>query len=413
IGGGVDAKHAYASSTAGAWSWGALNDSLTTFTERMRLTTAGNLGIGTTTPLQKLSIYGANEDAVILFVASTTKGVHNEWAVGPDFADAGKFKISSSTVVGTNDRFVINGVGNVGIGTSSPSSLLALTQAGVTKSDGVWLASTDGDYRSMYMNNSGVMSFEGGDGSTINTATLNAAGAWTNASDRSYKENISDISYGLEVVLRMQPRSYTMKGSGLPQVGFIAQELEQLVPEVVDGEDGRKGVSYGNLVAVVVKAVQEQQAKIDYLNNAISSSGIWRLESDGVLTVTEIKTNKLCIGATCIDEAKLQAILKSSGVDSSEVSHSSVSIDPVVITPVDDMPPIISLTGDSEIKLKKGDSYVDPGATVVDNVNNNLGVNTIGADIDTSLEGTHTITYNATDQAGNKAKEVSRTVKVE
>jgi len=49
------------------------------------------------------------------------------------------------------------------------------------------------------MDTSGVLSFYGGDtAGTLNTATLNAAGEWTNASDISYKKNIEKLSYDLK-----------------------------------------------------------------------------------------------------------------------------------------------------------------------------------------------------------------------
>ena len=56
-----------------------------------------------------------------------------------------------------------------------------------------------------------------------------------------------------------------MKDDGLEQIGFIAQEIEQIIPEVVSGEEGNKGLSYGHLTAVLTRAIQEQQAQIEQL----------------------------------------------------------------------------------------------------------------------------------------------------
>ncbi|MFA6512482.1 MAG: hypothetical protein WCV86_05175, partial [Patescibacteria group bacterium] len=53
---------------------------------------------------------------------ATTTGANSSWTIGADHADGGKFKISSSTALGTNDRLVIDGNGNVGINTASPTS---------------------------------------------------------------------------------------------------------------------------------------------------------------------------------------------------------------------------------------------------------------------------------------------------
>jgi len=85
------------------------------------------LGIGTTTPLSVLDIYRSNADATISLTASSTAGVHNAWTLGADLSDGGKFKISSSTALGTNDRFVIDGNGNIGIGESVPGSKLSVS----------------------------------------------------------------------------------------------------------------------------------------------------------------------------------------------------------------------------------------------------------------------------------------------
>ena len=62
-----------------------------------------------------------------------------------------------------------------------------------------------------------------------------------------------------------------MKTDDEQQIGFIAQELELDIPEVVGGEDGNKGVSYGQLTAVLTKAIQEQQTLIETLTARIET----------------------------------------------------------------------------------------------------------------------------------------------
>jgi hypothetical protein len=84
----------------------------------------GNVGIGTSTPNQKLTLFAAAADAAIEF--STVSGTAEKWTVGIDDSDAAKFKISSSSALGTSDRFVINGNGYVGIGDSTPAALLSV-----------------------------------------------------------------------------------------------------------------------------------------------------------------------------------------------------------------------------------------------------------------------------------------------
>lgn len=102
-------------------------------------------------------------------------------------------------------------------------------------------------------------------------AHVTSAGVWTNASDARLKENIFETKYGLEEVLKLRPVNYTMIADGSSQVGFIAQELREIIPEVVSGTEGdinkgeTLGVSYGNIVPVLVKAVQELSEKLDIL----------------------------------------------------------------------------------------------------------------------------------------------------
>lgn len=198
--------------------------------------------------------------------------------------------------------------GNVGIGSTTPSAKLAITQSSNTATGGLYLAETGNtDFRSAYMDTSGILSFYGGDtAGTLNTATLNAAGEWTNASDRAYKDNIDDLTYGLDAVLALQPRSYTIKETNIVRLGFIAQEMELVLPELVSGVEGKKGISYGNLTSVLVKAIQELVKKIEEFR-------------------TEFRTEKLCVGDVCVTEEQFKELLENNGGGSSNVDD----VDPV------------------------------------------------------------------------------------
>ncbi len=98
----------------------------------VRLTVAGdtgNVGIGTSTPNNMLDVYSTTKAAIGFSGAS---GSTYKWTIGEDMADAGKFKIASSTALGTTDRFVIDGSGNVGIGSTSPDSFLSVNGTGAS-----------------------------------------------------------------------------------------------------------------------------------------------------------------------------------------------------------------------------------------------------------------------------------------
>jgi hypothetical protein len=112
-----------------------------------------------------------------------------------------------------------------------------------------------------------------------NTAVTTIGGqvAWTAASDSRIKKNIVNSNYGLATVLKLRPVEYNLISNDLRQVGFIAQEVQKLVPEVVTGKEGDLskgeilGITYSNLVPVLAKAIQEQQKQIEDQNAKIAA----------------------------------------------------------------------------------------------------------------------------------------------
>lgn len=92
-----------------------------------------------------------------------------------------------------------------------------------------------------------------------------------------------------------------------------------------------------------------------------------------------------------------------------EVDYVRVYQTPTVVA--DTTAPVISLTGSSSVSVNWGSSYTDAGATATDNVDASVSVTTQGS-VNTSLPGTYTITYSASDVAGNAATAVTRTVTV-
>lgn len=94
------------------------------------------------------------------------------------------------------------------------------------------------------------------------------AGQFITFSDGTLKKNVKQLDGAIEKVMSMRGVSYEMKSDakGRTEVGFIAQEMKQQVPEVVYGDgDGSYGIDYGKLTSVLVEAVKAQQSQIEEL----------------------------------------------------------------------------------------------------------------------------------------------------
>jgi hypothetical protein len=96
-------------------------------------------------------------------------------------------------------------------------------------------------------------------------------GTLTETSDISLKENILPLESSLDKVLQLKGVSFNKKDTPeLKEIGFIAQEVEAVIPELVsETEDGIKTVSYSRVTAVLVETIKEQQAQIDELKELV------------------------------------------------------------------------------------------------------------------------------------------------
>ncbi len=100
-------------------------------------------------------------------------------------------------------------------------------------------------------------------------------------SDRSVKNRIKPLDYGLKEIMKLKPSSFFYKEEyknfgKTRQIGFIAQEVEQVLPNSVfineSGQlKGKKGYNKEDLIPVLVKAIQEQQKQIDELKQEVKN----------------------------------------------------------------------------------------------------------------------------------------------
>ena len=91
-------------------------------------------------------------------------------------------------------------------------------------------------------------------------------------SDIAYKENVDTIHNALNKVLELRGVSYQFKDSKKPALGVIAQEIENVLPEVVNQNgNGDKTVSYNHIIAVLIEAIKEQQQIIEKISQKIKN----------------------------------------------------------------------------------------------------------------------------------------------
>jgi hypothetical protein len=106
--------------------------------------------------------------------------------------------------------------------------------------------------------------------STWSGDDLQVEGDITSVSDVRTKENIRTIENAISLVYNMRGVRYNKLGSNDSKVGVIAQEVEEVLPEVVHtNEDGMKSVDYGKMVGVLIEAIKDLKAELDELKNGV------------------------------------------------------------------------------------------------------------------------------------------------
>ena len=259
----------YTSHTAGAVS-GDLTfqtKNAGTAAEVMRITGAGNVGIGVTSPTLKLSVSGpvgaptssgAPTAGVTRFQNTTLGNVMDIglYSASPYGAWLQAYSSADSTV--TNPLVLQPNGGNVGIGTPSPGQ--KLTVYGHMNTQGGLPALPAGQ----------TMCY-GVDGSASDTFGFCS-------SDRRLKDNIVLLDdTALSKISGLRPSHFIWKKTKVPMAGFIAQEVQKVIPEAVymSKETKYYGLDTTAIVSYTVKAVQELKSMFDTDHNALA-----KLEAD-------------------------------------------------------------------------------------------------------------------------------------
>jgi hypothetical protein len=280
--------------------------------ERMRIQYDGNVGIGTSSPAVKLDvrgnvlkIYDSGSTNANLTVRNSTTGDAAGFTLQQDgvntlfynnsngasvFATNGteaaritsgaNFLVGTTSSLGTNARgqFVQAGAGGAGAAISADAT------SGTFSYSVAWFAANRSASSAFNFINCTSDQYVTPQFRVQGNGVILAQNTTVQSiSDVRTKENIRDSEEGLQIILALQPRRFDFKqgfGNGRKNaLGFVAQEIETVFPDAVsevhldpDSKDiAYKTVGPGELIPVLVKAIQEQQAIIQTLTDRITA----------------------------------------------------------------------------------------------------------------------------------------------
>ena len=98
------------------------------------------------------------------------------------------------------------------------------------------------------------------------------AAAFVTYSDRNLKKDIAPLENSLDKVMKLESVSYKLKGDDRQEIGFIAQDVAKVVPEVcaIGSEGEGRGIDYSRMTSLLVDAIQSQQGQIADLKEVIA-----------------------------------------------------------------------------------------------------------------------------------------------
>ena len=272
---------------------------------RMTITNAGNVGIGTTTPSRKLTVVNSS-DGFSAGISGTTYGLR--------FDNGGSFAFGGSTIhgvdntltssyqiLGLNGSQIIFGTSyteRMRISSNTYGTLLAVgtdtpTNGGSAASwitiNGTTAGSYSGGLAFAYNSAAKVYQFFDNNNFYVQNGALGVylardASSWSSVSDERLKNITSNIDNAVEKLMTLRTVNFSWKSDNTNKenLGLIAQDVEKVFPQVIDktklsiginsNTDNNEylGVRYQDLVPVLIAAIQELKAEIDELKSLIN-----------------------------------------------------------------------------------------------------------------------------------------------
>ena len=267
------------------------------FSERMRIDSSGNVGIGTSSP-------NAYTNYTVLTIDSPSSGTGSvidlEYRTDRSLSMFSEGELSTIREIrnyplafGTNntERMRIDASGNLLIGNGST------TYGNIKVRGSEFIAIGSGDTNLEFNFGSDQVNPSSGTAARDNAIDLGSSGARfddiyaTNGtiqtSDQNEKNTITNSDLGLDFINKLSPKSYKFNGKTRTHYGLIAQDVETVLSDISksttdfagfikgdisekqDGSSYRFGLRYGEFIAPLIKAIQEQQEQIESLQQQI------------------------------------------------------------------------------------------------------------------------------------------------
>jgi len=257
---------------------GSLQFQTNSGTTAMTIDTSQNVGIGTGATLEnKLQVIGSTPSFALTDTAATGNNGNVYLKAYKPGIGWNQLNIGSHICTWSQDGGAevmrIDSSGNLLVGTTSatidgfPARFLTVADANTTWAAG--FNNTAGGTGSI-----GFITFTRNGTRTGTISNTGSATAYNTSSDYRLKENIQPMQGALAVVQQLNPVTYTWKADGSDGQGFIAHELQAVVPDCVTGQkdavddEGKpvyQGIDTSFLVATLTAAIQELNAKVEAL----------------------------------------------------------------------------------------------------------------------------------------------------